>query len=305
MELDNTTPVPAPTAEPSQPAEVSQEKLGTPQDQNRREVYAKLYGGQQPAPSAPTEQTPEPVAQTEQTQQEPEPQDVTPPPDAGETRLAKMEEAITQISTFLSQLTQPSAPQQPSQPPAAPAVKQPGAWLEALRQGDVAKFEELLADTIAEKFVPRTKSEATTEALDMFRIETELTSYVDDLRRKNPDLMPLEDTIAAKAKVRLEAVQAAGKVRSADEYIKAYKNAVTESVGEARKIIQTIRAAGKEDATVRNREVLSSSPVAPNAVSQGEKGVVTKPQTNVPETTEDYIARRRASQTRSAGLAGF
>lgn len=308
MELDNTTQVPAQTAETSQTAEAVQAdpKLGSTQDQSRREVYAKLYGGQETAVGTGTqEQTTESPAQGEQTLETSQEQVAAPPPDERDVRLAKMEEAVGQIATFLSQMSH-GGQQQPAAQATGTATQAatPGAWLELLRQGKIAEFEEALANTIAAKFVPQAKSEATTEALDLFRIETELTSYVDDLRRKNPDLMPLEDTIAAKAKVRLEAAQASGKIRSADEYIKAYKNAVEQSVGEARSIIQTIRAAGKEDANTRNREVLSSSTVAPGAVKQVDRTNIPVKTGPVAETPEDYIAKRRAFQNRSSGLAG-
>jgi hypothetical protein len=285
-----------PTAE-QQPAQGN-----SPQDQNRREVYARLYGGQSPeVPPSPTVQDTESPAQGEQVVAPVDPSSVTPPPDPYEERFSKYDQTLEQIVSVLSQLTQ--APRQPeiNPTPVAPTVAQPGAWLDLLREGKLAEADAEIVKMVAKQLAPQLKTEASQESLESLRLENELTSFVENLRRENPDLLPLEELITAKAQVRLEEVQRTGKIKSSNEFIAAYKDAVNKAADDARKTIQTIRATGKEDATIRNREVLSSSVVPPNAVDQNRQ--VTPKPGPVQDTTEDYLARRRAQAAKGSGLA--
>lgn len=285
----------------------------------RDEIYERYnrYYGSEPqnnaAPVVSVAASAEPAAQAGLQEDPAQPTDPNVPsadalpPNVAE-RFSTVEQQLAQIVGVLSQLTQatqsePTPPNEPAANAAAAAPAAPSAdWLELLRQGKVEEAENALASKLANKFVPQAKS----EALEMFReqqtVETELTKFITDLRGKNPDLVPLEELIASKAKIRLEAAQATGKLRTTDDYIKAYKDAVNFAADDARKIAQTIRAAGKEDANLRNREVLGASPVAPNAVNVN-RATTAQQQAVREDTVEDYLARRRASAARTSGLA--
>jgi|WetSurMetagenome_2_1015567.scaffolds.fasta_scaffold138310_1 hypothetical protein len=294
------TNTPGAASENSPQSPVSTTAVETPASpQSAREaIYARHYGSDA-AQTSPESTATESPAQGEQPVETAAAEPVALPPDPSE-RIGAVESQLAQIIDVLSKLTQPP-------PPVAAVSTTPNTpsptWIDLLREGKVDEAEQLLATKLAKNFVPQAKSEATAEALELFRVETELTSYVTDLRGKNPDLLDFEDFIATTAKAQLDAMQIAGQIKSGDDYIKAYKNTVGSAVDKARKMVQKLRAAGTEEASIRNREVLKSSTITPNSVDTNRGTIQSKPEPIV-ETTEDYIAKRRASMSRGSGLAG-
>jgi hypothetical protein len=196
---------------------------------------------------------------------------------------------------ILEKLAQPQQPE----PVAAPgATEPPPSWVELVRQGKIEDAEKALFS----KFESKLKTETTSEALEMFRVETEVNGFLSDLRAKNPDLVSFEDLIGVKAQAHLEAEFAGGKIHNTAAYLDAYKRAVNSAVADARNLVQQIRAAGKNEALTVKQEVLSSSPIAPNGVDQNRGALPNKGGQPPPQTAQDYIAQRQASAARRAGL---
>jgi len=133
----------------------------------------------------------------------------------------------------------------------------------------------------------------------MVRVENEVTNFINDLRGKNPDLLPLEELITAKASQKLQAAQDSGRVRSVTDYVNEYKIAVNDAAAEARKIVQSIRGAGKVEGQTRTREVLSTTTIPPNTVDANRSA----PAAPALESPNDYITKRVEANYRMRGLS--
>lgn len=302
-----TTPTPIPAGETTA-AQVTQEvtpqsqpveSQASPQAQDRAAIYERYYGGSQ----TPASQGPEPSAQDVPSSQEAAPQEPTqpePPPEpvVEDDRVAKLEQQVSQLVGLLTQIASPQEQQEIAQqatPDASPAEVRD--WLDLLREGKKDEAEQALF----KKFLGQATQESTTQALELFRVETEINDFVKDLRRENPDLVPFEKFIGYNAQVALEGAISSGKIRNSQDYVQHYKNAVNTAVKEARTMFQQIRAAEKANAQVTKREVLSVSPV-PATTQELNRGVPQKPEPPKVETAADYIKMRREQQERRAGL---
>lgn len=286
------TPVPAPESGPplSQPAAEPQ----TPTNYSaRQDIYQKYYG----EPQQPAQQ---PVATEPTAQVVPDAQDPAAPaadaPDPQQDRISQLEGQFAQVVQILERMVQPQQQPVPGAP-AAPAGPSP-TWVELVRQGKIEDAEQALFN----KFESRLKTEVTSETLEAVRVEGEVKDFLTDLRGKNPDLVQFEEFIGSKAEGRLKAELASGRIRDTAAYVDAYKRSVNAAVADARNLVQQIRAAGKNDALTVRTEVLSSSPVAPNAVDQNRGVLPTAAKPAAPQSPQDYIARRQADAARRAGL---
>lgn len=293
-------PVPAPESGPSATPQVAPtpQAEGTstsppvepqpPSPTKREEIY-KQYYDQQPAVEQPPVAAPgEPLAQADAA-----PQPVAEPTDA--QRLAQVEQTLTQVSEALTKIA--SGQPQPAQP-TTPTEPQPQAdWVEQLREGKRSDAEQTLANVVAKLIEPQ----LTQQASETSRVETELRAFVDDLRTKNSEIMPLEDLIGLKARQRLETAQSEGKIKSTDEYVKEYKAAVLDAVEDAKKIVQSYRAAGKSEGATVRQEVVGSSTLAPTPVESNRQPA--PPQQVQEESAADYLAKREREALERRGWA--
>jgi hypothetical protein len=251
--------------------------------------YEKLYGGAS---------TPQPVAASDvpargDTASSGSDALIAPPAEsvvAAPDRIAQIEEQLAKVTSILTRLAEPE-PKLASADVAKPAP----TFVDLLKAGDFDGVEELLAG----KAAARAESNAVIKAVEMVRVENEVTNFIADLRGKNPDLLPLEELITTKAAQKLEIAQNSGKITSVKEYVDAYKLAVNSATDDARKIVQSIRAAGKTEGQIRNKEVLSSTTIPPNTVEASHTAAASPG----PETTSEYMAKRFASNYRMRGLA--
>jgi hypothetical protein len=257
--------------------------------------YEQRYGGAPvaPAPAAATTEVPaqgdpatavvaEPDAAT------PSAAPVAPEPSLAE-RLAATESQLAQVTQLLTRIAQPA-------PAPAAAAAPPKTFVDLLRDGDIEGAENL----IAQRAAAAAETTAVSKAVEMIRLENELSAFVSDLRGKNPDLLPLEELITARAARNLEILQTSGKIQSVADYATAYKKSVNDAAEEARKIVQSIRAAGAQKAMVAKTEVLSTTTVAPTAVDPLRQQSVATP---APETANEYFEKRKAANYRMRGLA--
>ena len=305
-------PTPAPAPESAQPITPAAPTAPTtaPEATPRQQLYNQYYAAQQP----PASETPgEPLAQGEPVEPEtpvvadaaPE---ALPAPEANplEQKVQLLEQQLGQAVQILQAIAQRSQQAQPQTPAAtAPPASTPGDWVELLRQGEVEKAEQVLMNKLSKQAVEQAKQASTQESLELFRVEQEVQSFVNDLRGKNPDLVQAEEFVGYKAQAYLEQAMNSGQIRTMPQYVEAYKHAVNTAVADARKFVQEVRAtgvaAGKTEAQTVHKEILSSAPVV-GARVQPERGALAKPEVKTPETAVDYIRRRQQDQQRRAGM---
>lgn len=263
----------------------------TQQTTDRSQIYEKYYGGNPPGP----ESTPP----TEPTAQVVPPVDVTPPPSVA-TLPPEFAEAFSAMQQELVALRTAVRPVAPTEP-LAPLATDP-SWVSLLREGKIEEAEAALVAAVAKKVGPDTVQQSVTQAREIARAEADIESFVKDIRTTNPDLVPLEKLITIEANETLERLRAEGKIKTTDDTVREYKKAVSASVENARKLYQTLRGSGKQEAMVRSREVLSTSPLAPSAVDT-QRTPQGPPQELQPESPEAYFEKRRAVDSWRKGLA--
>jgi hypothetical protein len=283
-------PTPAAPVVPATPATPTP----TPAETDRAALYRRYYDTQVATqPVAPAVPAVDPAAPVEPAPTAP----VEPAPAAADP----IAERLAAIDAMLAKLAQvPTVAQPPAaEPPVAQPAPTPGNddWLALLQQGKIAEAETVMAN----KFSAKAKEEAITQALDLFRVETQITDFLTNLRGENQDLLPLEGLIAVNAQRMLEAASTAGRIRSTADYVEQYKAAVNAATAEARKLYQQIRAAGKDEALTSKREVLASSTIPPSPVA--DRGTPATPAEPQPHTASDYLAERQARSARQRGMS--
>jgi hypothetical protein len=135
--------------------------------------------------------------------------------------------------------------------------------------------------------------------------EREVNDFTSKIKAENPDLMAFESYITLGAQNRIAAAQAANAVKNPADYVTVYKAAVKAEIENARKLTQSLRGAGAQQAQTRQAEVLAAPVLQPNAVTQNrEQAAPREPAEKTPEQiTQDYFAERKQRQVRLAGMA--
>jgi len=295
--MPEPTTVTAPTeqAPVTEPQLTSAAPQPTPQDEARRALYEKHYGGPPPAdvvePATPAEPaqgtaSPEPTA----------PAGNVVPPEVFAQAVETLRAMQHEIAGLKAQVGRPT-----QAPPPPVAADEPG-WVKYLRDGNIAAAEDALAAAIAAKQSPQLIAEAVERTRQTVRLEAQAESFVNELKAANPELVPLEGMIAADASQRLSAITAAGTIRTPEDAIREYKRAVLDATESARKVVQSIRGSGKAEAMVRNREILSSTTLPPQSISSTVQGTPSNNEPQ-PQSTEAYFEARRQRENANRGLA--
>lgn len=249
-------------AQTPQPAPVTLAQPGETPEQ----TYSRLYGG----------------AQT-----------VTPPQ---ATIPPEMVQAIQGMATELAALkSQRQAAVTPTDTANAP-------WVEKIRVGDFAGAEAVLTEQIAARLTPKieeARSRAYQDALSASQVNNEMDRYLVEVRGKNPDLVHFERYLQAPVAERVDLAKRAGKIQSTGDFLREYRAAVDAEVATIRNASLQLRGAGKEEALVRNREVVSSQTLTPQQLQIQQAASDNQPQV---ESTDDYFARRKADEARRRGL---
>jgi len=182
-----------------------------------------------------------------------------------------------------------------AQPTVTPA--EPEDWLKLLSEGKKSEGELALARVLG----PQLKNEAVQEALALMQAERQVSDYTAEVRQKNTDVLSMEPYIAMAANARIEQARQQGLIKSPADYVTVYKQAVNAEIENARKLAQTLRGAGKVEATVRQAEVVAQRPIAPNPVNlqREQPNTTTEPEI---ETAQTYLAKRQAMQQAGRGL---
>jgi hypothetical protein len=269
----------------------------SPQELNRQALYEQYYGkqGDTAAVAEPAPVT-EPVAQTEQAPGTVAPQAVIP-----QEVLSLMQSMQQELAAVKTQLSQATATSTAAAPPTEPT------WVAMLREGKLSEFEDALAAAVgrktADSLIQQATERSTTQTIERMRAENEIERFTTDLRSQNPELVPMERLIAAGATDRMAVARAQGLIKTTDDAIRIYKQSVTEEVNSARKLYHTLRGDGKQEAQVRQREVLSSRPIPPQQVDTSRPQVTNQEQEPPTETALDYIQKRQQTDNWKKGLA--
>jgi hypothetical protein len=296
-----TSPIvnPDTTGQPATPtSQIDSGQTAPPNNANPSQVtdraaiaakYQELYGG---TPTS-TEDQPDNQAAANADPAAPPAGDVvvtsaTPPT---EDRLASVEASLGRMTELLSKLTEP--PKAPELPGSTDPVET--QWLNLIREGKIKEAFDLQANEAAR----RASSQARSEAVESMRVEREISDFVADLRSKNAELLPLEELIASKAAAKIQVAHDSGKIKNTSDYVKFYKTSVNEATEDARKIVQSIRAAGKQAGLTIKTEVLSSTPMTPNSPNVDRTST---PQNPPLESAMDYITKRKTAAEKMHGM---
>lgn len=274
---------PTHVAAPAAPVAPAATEAATPQSERER-IYQQFYVAPPDAPAPPqVDAAPAPVI------------DAQPPALTTEQVLASVVDKLGQLEQRLS--TPPPAPHVAPLAPAAPAAEPD--WLALMGAGEREAGEAALAAMLAKRLQPREAS-IETRVMEQFHAQREAETFTQQIRQQNPDVAPMEPFIGARVQVRLAEAQQRGLVQSPADYVKVYKEAVTQEVAAARNLFLSIRGQGAASATTRTQQVSAQPSLQPQAVSTPVASQ--QPGTPEIETPESYLAKRQA---RSAALRGL
>jgi hypothetical protein len=205
-------------------------------------------------------------------------------------------ETVSKLGEELAAIKAQTAPK--AEPPVAGPPITP--WFERLRQGDFEGAEKDITTRVRDAVTAETSQRAVAEAMEMMKIQMEVDRYLTDLRGQNPDIAPFERYLQAPVERRMQQAKESGKIKNGGDFVTTYKAAVQAEVEELRKISRGLVAQGKELASVRQREVLTSTPVTPQAVTSNRQPQQGEAEPDV--SVESYFARRRQTEAGARGL---
>ena len=238
-----------------------------PEIETAEQKYARLYETPKPPEVAVAAPTPDPVN-------------------------LELLETVRALKTEIGNLRQVSAPR-------AEAAT-PTQWFDYLRAGEWDKAEADLIDRVRSKVLSEAESAASTKAFEAMTVQLEVDRYLNDLRSKNPDIIPMEEYLHAPVQVRIERLKKEGKISSNADFIREYKGVVEDEVSKLRKITGQYRAAGTQEARTRQQEVAQSTPLQPQGVSSLQEGSSPTPSPDV--SLENYFARRKGVEAIRKGM---
>jgi len=255
-----------------------------PADASQRAEIQKKYDalyGTQPAGTTP-------AVQTQVTQQVAQaPAGIDPKIVEGLTaKLAELEARLT-------------AAQKPVE---TPVVKPTEAdWLALLASGDKDAGEKAMAEKIKSLIGAELQANAVSQATERINAERQINDFVSEVRNKNADILVMEQAITLGAQARIQAAGQAGKIQTPSDYVTVYKEAVNAEIENARNLILSIRGQGKLEGATRVSEVIASSTLQPNQVTQSRENAQA-PQTEAFDDTQTYLAKRAALKAQQQGM---
>lgn len=179
--------------------------------------------------------------------------------------------------------------------PPAPGVE--ADWLQLMAEGKKEEGERALAKKLEAEMSQRIQSQAVAQ----MQAERQMYEFNTEIRQKNADLLSMEDYIAYGAQSRINAAVQAGKIQTPADYVTVYKEAVNAEVEKARKLAQSLRGAGKNEAMVRQAEVVSAQTLQPNPITSNREAAPSTPIEQV-DSVENYFAERNARAAAGKGL---
>lgn len=204
--------------------------------------------------------------------------------------------ALQAVVAELAALKQQMAPKPVEQKPAEQVAQ--ADWLELLAGGKKAEGEQALIKLLG----PEIQRQAVQEALQQIDMQRDVNDFVTKVRADNADILPMENYVAAMANARIQQAEAQGLIKTPADRVTVYKQAVNAEIENARKLVQTFRGAGKQEAATRNQTVVASPTIKPNAVNAEREAPKVSGEPDV-ETPQSYLAKRNAMHARNSGLS--
>jgi len=207
-----------------------------------------------------------------------------------------IQQALTPLTTRLESIESRFAPPKPPEAPQKTLTSY-------LVEGDAEGFEKTLIDRVREAIAPSVTQDSAREAEERISAKAALERFNAEVIGKNPDLAVVEDWIASVALNKFNAHAQSTKIETYQQYVDAYKQAVTSAVEDVRKKVQQFVGVGKEEGLTTRREVISSSTLPPSPLSAQSRGEpANQPEAKV-ESPTDYLARRQRQIDRYRGLS--
>jgi hypothetical protein len=191
-------------------------------------------------------------------------------------------------------------------PPQTASTQSKLEWVEKIRQGDFEGAQQSMKTSIAAELQPmieEARQRAYNDAISASQVNLEMDRYLNKVRSENPDILPFEKYLHGPVNERMQLAQSAGRVRSTSDFLREYKLAVTDEVGNLRNLGLQFRAAGKDEALIRTNDVLRSSTLSPQQVQSTQSTQTSQTQNEQGESTDDYFTRRKADEARRRGLS--
>jgi len=273
-----TTPIPAPAE--NAPSPVATPAVPSNPQQAAREAivqkYDQLYGQEVQAPPAPVSEPapapPAPIVAPQVSAPDPESENL-------KARIAQLEQ----------QLARPLAPV-PATPPLT-AEPVPATWEDLLLAGKLTEAKAALIKDVQKTIIEQNGPKIVQEAVEVSEAKGQISQFLVTLRTQNPDLAPMERYLLSPVNLRMEEAQKAGKITTPAQYAEHYIQAVNAEVDELRKLRQQLVGAGRDEALVRQKEVLSSTPIPPSPSPTREAA---PPVEGTPaDPVADYFAKRK------------
>ena len=223
-----------------------------------------------------------------------EQQAAAPPVDNTPQIVAAMEQMANELAALKANVP----------PPPPPAPLNETAWVDKIREGDYKGAQAALAAQVRREMaadLEAVQRKAYNDALSATQVNIEIEKHLSSVRATNPDIVQFERYLEPIVANRVQQAKDAGRIKSTSDFLREYRTALDFEVGELRKLGLQFRAAGKDEATSRNREVLTSSPLQPQQL-QLQQGA--GDQATEVEDTQGYFARRRADEMHRRRLQG-
>lgn len=197
-----------------------------------------------------------------------------------------LQSVVAELAALKAQLTPP---------PKVEAPKTQEDWLKLLADGKKSEGEKALAALLG----PEIEKAAVAKALQQITVEREIDTFASKVRSDNADIIQMEPYVAQAAFNRIQQVM---QNNPTADYVTVYKQAVTAEIENARKLVQTFRGAGKQEAVTRQTQVLSTPTIKPNAVNLERDAPKADGEPEV-ETPQSYMAKRQAMHAKNSGLS--
>jgi hypothetical protein len=215
--------------------------------------------------------------------------------------LTALQQEVVQLREALVE----QASQQRTTPQVTPTTT-PTAWVDKIREGDFAGAQKLIEEGVRAGMASDLESvrqRAYQDALNATTANWEMEKYRQQVLGSNPDLASFERYIQPLVAEKVEHARAAGKIKTTADFLREYRSALDAEVSDIRKLGLQFRAAGKDEALTRSREVLASTTLSPQQLQlqQGQEQ-----QTQVPtmdKLNQDYFSRRAQEELKRRGLA--
>lgn len=211
-----------------------------------------------------------------------------------------------EVMTTLQTLTQEVQNLKAQKPQAQQVEPSKLAWVEKIRQGDFDGAQQSLLDGVVQSIQPKlqeVRQQAYTDALNAAQVNSEVALYLQDIRAKNPDILPFEKYLNGPVTERIQLAQQARRINSPSDFLREYKAAVADEVVNLRNLSLQFRAAGKDEALTRTSDVSRSTTLNPQQVQSTQQMQSADTQNTQGESTDDYFTRRAAESARRRGLS--